>query len=75
MIDTPEHNEIRAKLEDKANFEKLIDEIPNSMDLEKLAISEMIKSGDVFQAIRALPLSMRRFLCSSVSIRYFQQNS
>jgi len=59
--DTPEHNEIRAKLEDKANFEKLIDEIPNSMDLEKLAISEMIKSGDVFQGIRALPLSIRRF--------------
>jgi len=59
--DTPEHNEIRAKLEDKANFEKLIDKIPNSMDLEKLAISEMIKSGDVFQGIRALPLSIRRF--------------
>jgi len=59
--DSVQHNEIRKKLEDRDNFAKIIDEIPNSMDLEKLAISEMIKSGDSFQAIRALPLSIRRF--------------
>jgi len=60
-FDTIQHNEIRRKFEDIDNFAKLIDEIPNSMDLEKIAISEMIKSGDSFQAIRALPLSIRRF--------------
>ncbi len=60
-FDTIEHNEIRKKLADTDNFKKLIHEIPNSMDLENLAISEMIKSGDSFQAIRALPLNIRRF--------------
>jgi len=59
--DTTEHNEIRKKLADRDNFAKIIDEIPNSLDLEKLAVLEMIKSGDAFQAIRALPLSIRRF--------------
>jgi len=60
-FDSTEHNEIRAKLEDKSNFAKIIDDIPYQMDLEKMAISEMIKTGDAFQAIRALPLNMRRF--------------
>jgi len=60
-FDSTEHNEIRKKLEDIDNFKKLIDDMPYQMDLEKLAISEMIKSGDSFQAMRALPLNIRRF--------------
>ena len=59
--DSKEHNDIREKLIDKANFEKYLDQIPPQMDIEKLVLAEMIASNDPQKSIRQVPLSLRRF--------------
>ncbi|HUT06367.1 MAG TPA: tRNA pseudouridine(13) synthase TruD [Nitrosopumilaceae archaeon] len=60
-FDSKEHNEIREKLLDKANFEKYLDQIPSHMDIERLVLQEMIASNDPQKSIRQVPLSLRRF--------------
>ena len=60
IYDSHENSEIRQMLKDKTNYSKLIDKVPPQMDLEKIAIREMISSGNPKLAIRALPLMIRR---------------
>ena len=66
---TSEHDsrntDLRKRLADESNFKKLVSEIPPQMDLEKIVVSEMINHNDHFKAIRALPLSIRRFFVQS----------
>ncbi len=52
---------MRKKLADESNYKKLLSEVPPQMDLERIAISEMIEHNDPLKAIKALPLSIRRF--------------
>ncbi len=59
--DSPEHNKLRKNLLDKSNYSKFIDEIPLQMDLERIVVNQMIKDDDPKNAIRALPLEIRRF--------------
>ena len=60
-FDSKEHTELREKLKDESNYKKMLPEIPRQMDLERIAISEMIEHSDPLRAIKALPLSIRRF--------------
>lgn len=60
-FDSKEHTELRKKLADESNYKKLLSEVPLQMDLERIAISEMIEHNDSLKAIKALPLSIRRF--------------
>ena len=66
---TSEHDsrniDLRKRLADESNFKKLVSEIPPQMDLEKIVVSEMINHNDHFKAIRALPISIRRFFVQS----------
>jgi len=48
-------------LEDKSNYPKVMNEIPPQMDLERIALKEMMQHDDPLRAIRAIPLSVRRF--------------
>lgn len=59
--DSKENNEIREKLADKQNYKQYFKKIPKQMDIERIVLKEMIEHGDVFRAIRAIPLSLRRF--------------
>ena len=59
--DSKENNEIREKLADKQNYKQYFEKIPKQMDIERIVIKEMIEHGDAFRAIRAIPLSLRRF--------------
>lgn len=59
--DSPENNEIRQKLTDKQNYKQYFEKIPKQMDIERIVIKEMIDHDDSFRAIRAIPLSLRRF--------------
>lgn len=63
--DSKENNEIREKLQDKANYEKYFDQIPPQMDIERLVLMEMIDSKDSKKSIRRVPLSLRRFYIQS----------
>jgi tRNA pseudouridine13 synthase len=59
--DNKENTDIRKKLSDKSNYSKMLDEIPFQMDLERTVVSQRIKQDDPKNAIRALPLGIRRF--------------
>jgi len=66
---TSEHDsrntDLRKRLADESNFKELVSEIPPQMDLEKIVVSEMINHNDHLKAIRALPISIRRFFVQS----------
>ncbi len=59
--DLPENTKIRKMLEDKSNYHKALNEIPPQMDLERVVLEEMVHHNDPLRAIRAIPLSIRRF--------------
>jgi tRNA pseudouridine13 synthase len=59
--DSQENTNIRKKLSDKSNYSKILDEIPYQMDLERIVVKQMIKQDDPKNAIRVLPLNIRRF--------------
>ena len=59
--DSVENNKIRKMLEDKSNYTTALQEIPHQMDIERMVLNEMVQHGDAVKAIRAIPLSLRRF--------------
>ncbi len=59
--DSTENSQLREKLSDQSNYSKLLEEIPFQMDLERIAVTEMIKDDNPKNAIRAIPLAIRRF--------------
>ncbi len=59
--DSVENNKVRKMLEDKSNYSKAWNEIPPQMDIERIVLNEMVQYGNANKAIRAIPLSLRRF--------------
>jgi len=59
--DSAENSKIREKLSDRSNFSKLLPEIPFQMDLERTVVNEMIQGENPKNALRAIPLNIRRF--------------
>ncbi len=59
--DSTENSEIREKLTDKANYQKFLDQVPSWMDIERIVLLKMIAHDDPMRAIRAIPISLRRF--------------
>ena len=59
--DSKENTEIREKLSDKENYGKYLEQVPYQMDIERIVLKEMIEHDDTLRAIRAIPLSLRRF--------------
>jgi len=50
---------------DVTKYPEALKILPNGMDLEKIALKEMIEHGDPVKTLRALPLSIRRFFVQS----------
>jgi tRNA pseudouridine13 synthase len=59
--DLPENNRIRGMLKDRSNYSKVFNDVPSQMDIERMVLREMIQHGDALKALRAIPLSLRRF--------------
>lgn len=59
--DLSDNTKIRKMLEDKSNYHKALNEIPPQMDLERVVLYEMVHHNDPLRAMRAIPLSIRRF--------------
>ena len=72
--DSPENTEIREKLSDKTNYEQYYDKVPSQMDIEKIVLKEMIDHDDSIRAIRAIPLSLRRFYIQAYQSFIFNQS-
>ena len=59
--DSAENSQLREKLADKSQYSKLLEDIPFQMDLERIVVTEMIKDDNPKNALRSIPLSIRRF--------------
>jgi tRNA pseudouridine13 synthase len=59
--DSVENNKIREMLLDRSNYSKALNEIPHQMDIERIVLNEMVQHDNANKAIRAIPLSLRRF--------------
>ncbi len=73
-LDSKENNEIREKLSDKANYSKYLDKVPPQMDIERIVLQEMIDHGESIRAIRAIPVSLRRFYVQAYQSFIFNQS-
>ena len=59
--DSIENTKLRELMSDTSKYSEALKIIPKNMDLEKIALKEMIEHNDHVKTIRALPLSIRRF--------------
>jgi len=74
IYDSKENTEIREKLSDSKNYEKYFDQVPPQMDVERIVLKEMIDHGDPIRAIRAIPVSLRRFYIQAYQSFIFNQS-
>ena len=72
--DSKENTEIRQKLSDKANYQQYFDQVPLQMDIERIVLKEMIEHGEPIRAIRAIPVSLRRFYVQAYQSFIFNQS-
>ena len=72
--DSRENTEIRQKLSDRANYGQYFDQVPIQMDIERIVLKEMIEHGEPIRAIRALPVSLRRFYIQAYQSFIFNQS-
>lgn len=72
--DSKENTEIRQKLSDKANYQRYFDQVPVQMDIERIVLKEMIEHGEPIRAIRAIPVSLRRFYIQAYQSFIFNQS-
>ena len=63
--DSVENTKIRELMSDSSKYSEALKIIPKGMDLEKTTLKEMIEHNDPIRALRALPLSIRRFFVQS----------
>jgi len=60
-------------MDDKSKYPEALQILPKGMDLEKIALKEMIEHDDPVKALRALPLSIRRFFVQAYQSYIFNQ--
>ena len=72
--DSKENTEIRQKLSDRANYRQYFDQVPIQMDIERIVLKEMIEHGESIRAIRAIPVSLRRFYVQAYQSFIFNQS-
>lgn len=72
--DSKENTEIRQKLSDKANYRQYFDQVPPQMDIERIVLNEMMEHGEPIRAIRAIPVSLRRFYVQAYQSFIFNQS-
>jgi len=72
--DSKENTEIREKLSDPVNYGRYFDQVPSQMDIERIVLKEMIDHGEPIRAIRAIPVSLRRFYIQAYQSFIFNQS-
>ena len=68
-----ENTKLRELMADKSKYSEALKILPKGMDLEKIALKEMIEHDDPVKTLRALPLSIRRFFVQSYQSYIFNQ--
>ena len=65
--DSAGNTKLRELMSDASNYSEALQILPKGMDLEKIALKEMIEHNNPVRTLRALPLSIRRFLFRHIS--------
>jgi tRNA pseudouridine13 synthase len=65
--------ELRHKMSDPNNFDRILRELPPGMDIERAIITELQNSRNYIAAIRAIPLSIRRLFVQSYQAFIFNK--
>ena len=63
--DRAENTKLRELMSDASKYPEALKIITKNMDLEKIALKEMIEHNDPVKTLRALPLFIRRFFVQS----------
>ena len=71
--DSNENTKLRQLMSDASKYSEAIKIIPRGMDLEKITLKEMIEHNDPVRALRALPLSIRRFFVQAYQSYIFNR--
>jgi len=71
--DSAENTKLRELMSDASKYPEALKTIPKNMDLEKIALKEMIEHNDPVRTLRALPLSIRRFFVHAYQSYIFNQ--
>ena len=71
--DKAENTKLRELMNDKSKYSEALQILPKGMDLEKIALKEMIEHNDPVKTLRALPLSIRRFFVQAYQSYIFNQ--
>jgi len=71
--DSAENTKLRELMSDASKYPEALKTIPKNMDLEKIALKEMIEHNDPVRTLRALPLSIRRFFVQAYQSYIFNQ--
>jgi len=71
--DKAENTKLRELMNDKSKYSEALQILPKGMDLEKIALKEMIEHDDPVKTLRALPLSIRRFFVQAYQSYIFNQ--
>ena len=71
--DKIENTKLRELMSDKSKYSEALKILPSGMDLEKIVIKEMMEHDNSVKAIRALPLSIRRFFVQSYQSYIFNR--
>ena len=71
--DSVENTKLRELMSDASKYPEALTIVPKNMDLEKIALKEMIDHSDPVKTIRALPLQIRRFFVQSYQSYIFNK--
>ena len=71
--DNAENTKLRELMSDISKYPEALKIIPKNMDLEKIALKEMLEHNNPIKALRALPLSIRRFFVQSYQSYIFNR--
>lgn len=74
VYDSKENTEIRQRLADKTNYKKYFNQVPLQMDTERIVLKEIIEHDDPIRALRAIPVSLRRFYIQAYQSFIFNQS-
>ena len=71
--DTATSRELRRSCLDPASYKRLLNEMPRSMDIERQLLSALIENKGPVQALRAIPIQIRRLFVQAYQAFVFNK--
>jgi len=72
--ESEQNKEIREMCRDNSNFANILQIMPGKMDLERILLTELMRSNDPVKAIRRLPITIRRLFVQAYQSYIFNRS-